>query len=166
MPIGAITPKTWELEHRKVHALGGSCDGKGGAPWVLGKTKIKHRNAQLCPGLGFFTQLDFCSHSLNDESHLVTPIEFLSDFYWRRPNTPAGGASTAADRRRLRRPPGRGCWRLCLQFEVSGLVVGVLVCVDVCVCVCCVLVCVCVCSFVCVFVWLFADSSLSLCFFG
>ena len=49
--------------------------------------------------------------------------------------TPAGGASTAADLRRLRRAPGRGSLCLCLQFEA--------------------LVRVCVCSIVCFFVSLF-----------
>ena len=48
-------------------------------------------------------------------------LSVLKTFVWffdkRSPNTPAMGASTAADLRRLRRAPGRGSLCLCLQFE-------------------------------------------------
>ena len=88
----------------------------------------------------------------------ASPYSLKGSFGEWLPSTPAGGASTAADLRRLRRAPGRGSLCLCMQCEASGLVVRVFECVFVRSFVClfvCLVVCVFVSLFVSVVGWLF-----------
>ena len=87
------------------------------------------------------------------------------------PNTPAGGPSTAADLRRLRRAPAAGSLCLRLQFEAGSIVVEFL-CMCVCMCVCvfvrlfvCLFGCLLICVYLCFLGWLVVCVYVCLCVF-